>query len=291
MSLDEAMNSVARLLGEPPHEARRIAEHANAHFEDMQRLEGVGNATRSGDRRSCSPRAPGGDVVVLAMGFAQRELTWLFSLGRERDATIVVLRTELSERLLRSKRCGGDFTLASALEMVRHEIVGRTIFVTFPDHTAGAGNVNVTVPFLGQDALFHTLESLLVRKHRGVLQCFDGVSIDTFRAPQETRPAELMLREEAAWLAAGIERSLRAHPELYFGWGAISRKSPARLIKDNELRVHVLIGYLRAWQWRMPEKANSVQQAVMQLKSLTAGAGLPTGQCELQLKVDADVTV
>lgn len=244
-----AADAVARLLGVTPDVAAALAALAEAARREMPRA--LRRASRWQDARATAAVvAPERGVpAVVALPFARRPLLWLVRWSRAQRRPLRILRTELSEGFFRenARRCA-SFTLAGTLELIREPAADDAVFVTFPDHTVGAGNTNVAVPMFGDTLLFQVLESLLVRKHSAALYRWNGFGLDRWQAQ-----AALALRDEqrlvaeAGWLAQGVEQTIRAAPAEYFGWSAVLHKCPRRRLRIDGVRLDVLKGFLRGW--------------------------------------------
>lgn len=257
MSQASASQALSRFLRLEPAAAAALAARVAAEHADLgPRLRQQASPRQRRRREACSglpPPAHG--PVVVALAFSRSPLLWLQRLSLLGARPLQILRTELSESHLREHaRCHGRLALRTPLEMIRHRAdrADGTVFVTFPDHTVGSGNTNVQVPLFGEAMLFQTLESLLARKHDAGLYRCDGERLEPWGPAAVPRGAgEHCLTAEAAWLAAGVERTIMAAPEQYFGWERIARKCPRFLQNLQLMRLDVLKGFLRSWAWRV----------------------------------------
>lgn len=261
-----AAQAVSRFLRLDPAAAATLAARAMAAHADIKRpLRRQASWWRRPDREvrpALPPQADG--PVVLALAFSQGPLLWLQQHSLVGARPLRILRTDLSEAHFREHaRYHGPLELLTPLEMIRHRFdpgVG-TVFVTFPDHTVGNGNINVQAPLFGEPMLFQTLESLLVRKHDAGLYRLDGGCLERWVSGSALAGgSEHCLIAEAGWLAASIERTIISMPEEYFGWHRIARKCPHRMQGMHRVRLDVLRGFLRSWAWRAQAHAEGLHE-------------------------------
>ncbi|HVI26312.1 MAG TPA: hypothetical protein VM576_08985 [Xanthomonadaceae bacterium] len=277
MSGLRAAENIARLLGLAPVEAARLAADAERNRLAFDRS--LRRGTRWWVRRRARaarsvplPRDCG--PAVVALPFSRAGLAWLRHLSLVHDGPLRVLRTELSEPHLRDHaRRYGPLQLSTPIELIRCPQASRhnAVLVTFPDHTVGAADVNVPVPWFGEPMLFQTLESLLMRKHAAALFRGDGQRLERWTPmPSAGADAERDLRDEAAWLAEGAERAMAEAPAEYFGWHRVGRKCPRRLDRQHRLRTGALTGFLRSWACSVRDDA---QELLAMVALVEGGSG------------------
>lgn len=244
-----AVSAAMRLLGVDETAAACIVERAGEAARKMPATFRAQRWRRMGRDVDISLRNDA-ESGVIALPFARRQLLWLAAWSRQLRKPVHLLATDLTAPFLRrNARSFGPHALLTTLDLVRLPPATPGFFVTFPDQTVGSGRTSVQVPMAAQPWLFQVLESLLLRKQATELYCWRDEGLERWEAPAENGPSsiESAMVAETAWLAASVERAIRADPEGYFGWNTLLRKCPKQRIGVESVSLDVLKGFLRVW--------------------------------------------